>query len=129
VDTEYLDYVISTGDFSGNQMQRTPETQFNTGFEFTTGAGSWEDALLFRLNYTWQDEMPWAHTNVAWEPSFGLFDGRISLAPQGQPWSVSVWGKNLTDEDVRANVIEFLGGIASIYAPPRTYGVDVTWEF
>lgn len=129
VDTEYLDYVINTGDFSGNQMQRTPETQFNTGFEFTTGAGSWEDALLFRLNYTWQDEMPWAHTNVAWEPSFGLFDGRISLAPQNASWSVSVWGKNLTDEDVRANVIEFLGGIASIYAPPRTYGVDVTWEF
>lgn len=129
VDTEYLDYVISTGDFSGNQLQRTPEFQFNTGFEFTTGAGSWEDALLFRLNYTWQDEMPWAHTNVAWEPSFGLLDGRISLSPQNQPWSVSVWGKNLTDEDVRANVIEFLGGVASLYTPPRTYGVDVTWEF
>jgi len=129
VDTEYIDYVISTGDFSGNQLQRTPEFQFNAGFEYTLGAGSWEDALLFRMNYTWQDEMPWAHTNVAWEPSFGLLDGRIMLAPQDKPWSVAVWGKNLTDEDVRANVIEFLGGIMSLYTPPRTYGVDVTWEF
>ncbi len=129
VDTEYIDYVISTGDFSGNQLQRTPEFKFNTGFEFTTGAGSWEDSLLFRLNYTWQDEMPWAHTNVQFEPSFGLFDGRISLAPQGQPWSVSVWGRNLTDEDVRANVIEFLGGQIALYSPPRTYGFDVSWEF
>ena len=129
VDTEYLDYVISTGDFSGNQLQRTPETQLNAGFEFTTGAGSWEDALLFRLNYTWQDEMPWAHTNVAWEPSFGLLDGRISFSPQDKPWSVSVWGRNLTDEDVRANVIEFLGGVIALYTPPRTYGFDVSWEF
>jgi len=129
VDGEYIDYVISTGDFSGNQLQRTPEFQFNTGFEFTTGAGSWEDALLFRLNYTWQDEMPWAHTSVQFEPSYGLFDGRISLSPQSQPWSVSVWGRNLTDEDVRANVIEFLGGQIALYAPPRTYGVDVSWEF
>ncbi len=129
VDTEYLDYVISTGDFSGNQMQRTPEFQFNTGFEFTTGVGSWDDALLFRLNYTWQDEMPWAHTSVSWEDAFGLVDGRISLSPQDRPWSVSVWGKNLTDEDVRANVIEFLGGDASIYTPPRTYGIDLSWEF
>jgi iron complex outermembrane receptor protein len=128
-DTEYLDYVISTGNFSGNQMQRTPETQFNTGFEWTAGSGSWQDALLFRLAYTWQDEMPWAHTNVSWEDSYGLFDGRIALAPQNAAWEVSVWGRNLTDEEYRANVIEFLGGDMAIYNPPRTYGLDVTWKF
>jgi iron complex outermembrane receptor protein len=110
-------------------MQRTPETQFNTGFEWTAGSGSWEDALLFRLAYTWQDEMPWAHTNVSWEDSYGLFDGRIALAPQNAAWEVSVWGRNLTDEEYRANVIEFLGGDMAIYNPPRTYGLDVTWKF
>ena len=129
VDTEYQDYVISTGDFSGNQLQRTPETQINTGFEYTTSLGQWTDALTVRLSYTWQDDMPWAHTNVSWEDDYGLVDGRITLAPQEQQWTVSVWGKNLTDEDVRANVIEFLGGDMSLYAPPRTYGVDVSYAF
>ena len=129
VETEYQDYVISTGDFSGNQLQRTPKTQANIGFEYTASIGQWSDALTMRLSYTWQDEMPWAHTNVSWEDEYGLVDGRITLAPEEHPWSVSVWGKNLTDEDVRANVIEFLGGDMSLYAPPRTYGVDVSYAF
>ena len=129
VDTEYEDYIISTGDFSGNQMQRTPEIQLNAGFEFTTDLAQWREALVFRVNYTWQDDMPWAHTNVAWEDDFGLLDARISLAPVDAPWSVGIFGRNLTDEDVKANVIEFLGGVAALYSPPRTYGVDLSWSF
>jgi iron complex outermembrane receptor protein len=129
LDTEYEDYVISTGDFSGNQLQRTPETQLTAGAEYSMDIGGWEDGLAFRVNYAWQDEMPWAHTNVSWEDSYGLLDARVSLAPVDSAWSVSVWGKNLTDEDVRANVIEFLGGDVGLYAPPRTYGVDLTWRF
>ena len=129
VDTEYEDYVISTGDFSGNQLQRTPEFQINGGFEYTADLGQWRDALAFRVNYTWQDDMPWAHTNVAWEDDFGLLDARISLSPVDAPWGVAIFGRNLTDEDVKSNVIEFLGGVAALYSPPRTYGVEVSWSF
>ena len=121
--------MISTGDFSGNQLQRTPETQINLGFDLYAGSGEWDDAWTFRLNYTWQDDMPWAHTNVEWEDSYYFLDGRIQLAPRDKPWRVSIWGKNLTDEDVRANVIEFLGGTISLYTPPRTYGIDFGWTF
>lgn len=129
LDTEYQDYVISTGDFSGNQLQRTPEQQFTVGAEYSMDVGGFEDGLQFRVNYAWQDKMPWAHTNVSFEDSYGFLDARIGLAPANRPWAVSVWGKNLTDEDVRANVIEFLGGDVGLYTPPRTYGVELSWSF
>ncbi|GAB5412753.1 MAG: TonB-dependent receptor [Congregibacter sp.] len=129
LDTEYENYVISTGDFSGNQLQRTPDNQISTGFEYTATLGDWGDALKFRLSYTWQDDMPWAHTNVSFEDAYGLLDGRIGLAPENANWSVALWGRNLADEEARANVIEFLGGDVSLYNPPRMYGVEFAYRF
>lgn len=129
LDTEYENYVISTGDFSGNQLQRTPDNQVNAGFEYTATLGDWGRALKFRASYTWQDEMPWAHTNVSWEDDYAQVDGRISLSPENQNWSIALWGRNLTDEDYRANVIEFLGGDVSLYNPPRMYGLEVGYRF
>ena len=129
LDTEYEDYVISTGDFSGNPLQRTPDNQISTGFEYTAALGDWGDALKFRLSYTWQDDMPWAHTNVSFEDSCGLLDGRIGLSPENQNWTVALWGRNLADEEARANVIEFLGGDVSLYNPPRTYGLELAYRW
>lgn len=129
LDTEYENYVISTGDFSGNPLQRTPDNQISTGFEYTASVGDWGDALTFRLSYTWQDEMAWAHTSVSFEDDYGLLDGRIGLSPQGQNWNVALFGRNLADEEARANAIEFLGGEISLFNPPRTYGVEVGYRF
>ena len=129
LDTEYENYVISTGDFSGNQLQRTPDNQVSTGFEYAANVGDWGRALKLRLSYTWQDEMPWAHTNVSFEDAYGLLDGRIGLSPENQNWTVALWGRNLADEEARANVIEFLGGDVSLYNPPRTYGIELGYRW
>ncbi|MEL7043968.1 MAG: TonB-dependent receptor [Pseudomonadota bacterium] len=129
LDTEYENYVISTGDFSGNQLQRTPDNQISTGFEYSANVGDWGRALKLRLSYTWQDEMPWAHTNVSFEEDYALLDGRLGLSPENQNWTIALWGRNLTDEEARANVIEFLGGDVSLYNPPRTYGVELGYRW
>jgi iron complex outermembrane receptor protein len=39
-----------------------------------------------------------------------------------------VWGKNLTDETYPMHIIPFLGNGFAIFAPPRTYGVTVSWR-
>lgn len=129
LDTEYENYVISTGDFSGNQLQRTPDTQISTGLEYTASLADFGNALKFRLSYTWQDEMPWAHTSVSWEDAYGLLDGRIGFAPENRNWSVALWGRNLADEEARANVIEFLGGDIALYMQPRSYGVEFAYRW
>jgi iron complex outermembrane receptor protein len=58
-----------------------------------------------------------------------LLDLRIGLAPEGAPWSVAIWGKNVTDELYRVNIISFFGEEVSQFGPPRTYGMDVTFKF
>lgn len=114
---------------SGNTLQRTPETQISAGVDFTTGSGRLEDALTFSLNYSWQSEMPWATDNIAKEPSYGLLDARIALAPKDSPWSVSLYGKNVTDELYRVNIIAFYGEEVSQFGAPRTYGMDFSYKF
>ena len=137
VDATYEDFLESaidptTGqrlDSSGNRMQRTPETQVSGGIDYTLGLGSWGNALNFRLNYTWQSDLYWATDNIAKEDSYGLLDARIGLAPENAPWEVAVWGRNVTDELYRVNIISFFGEEVSQFGAPRTYGVDFTYKF
>lgn len=137
VDAEYEDFLESainpsTGqrlDSSGNRLQRTPETQVTGGIDYTMNLGQWADALNFRVTYTWQSDMFWATDNIAEEPSYGLLDARIGLAPPDSPWEVAIWGKNLDDELYRVNIIPFFGEEVSQFGPPRTWGVDFAWNF
>jgi len=130
LETEYFDFVDSTGlDASGNQLQRTPETQFNVGAELTLDMGSWRDALSIRANYNYQGEMFWAPDNAQTEEAYGVFSGRVTLTPPDQDWTVSLWGKNLTDEIYRTNIIAFFGDEVSRLGAPRTYGIELSTTF
>ncbi len=137
VDTEYVDFIETainpiTGQrlvSSGNRLQRTPETQLSAGIDVTTSLGQWQDALNLRLNYSYQSDLFWATDNIAKEPSYGLLDARVSLAPKDANWEVSLFGKNVTDELYRVNVIPFFGEEVSQYGAPRTYGIDMSWKF
>ena len=130
LDTEYVDFVESSGvDSSGNPLQRTPESQFGISVDYTMNVGQWGDALNVYLGYNWQDKLPWQPANLNFEDSYGLLNGRITLAPEDAPWSVSVWGKNITDELYRTNIIPFFGEEVGRYGPPATYGVEVRYAF
>ncbi|HEY0941969.1 MAG TPA: TonB-dependent receptor [Steroidobacter sp.] len=130
LDTEYLDFIESTGvDSSGNKLQRTPDYQYTVGFEYSMSVGNWTEALKFRASYAYQDAMFWEPANVHTEDGYGLLDARLSLAPPHAPWRVSIWGRNLTDELYRTNVVPFFGDEVSQFGPPRTYGADFSWSF
>ena len=131
VDATYKDFLEtaidpSTGnrlDSSGNRLQRTPETQVSAGLDYTIGMAA------ININYTWQSDMYWATDNIAKEPSYGLLDASVAFRPANAAWSVAVWGKNITNELYRANIIPFFGEEVSQFGPPRTYGVDLRLKF
>lgn len=130
LDTEYIDFIDSTGlDASGNRLQRTPENQFNVGAELTLDVGDWRDALSVRANYNRQGEMFWAPDNAQTEDAYGLLNGRITLTPPNTDWRVSLWGRNLTDELYRTNIIAFFGDEVSRLGAPRTFGVELATSF
>lgn len=131
VDATYKDFLESaldptTGqrlDSSGNTLQRTPDTQLSAAIDWRLGP------VAMFVGYSWQSEMPWATDNVAKEPSYGLLDARIAFAPADAVWSIAVWGRNLSDELYRSNIISFFGEEVSQFGPPRTYGVDFRLKF
>jgi iron complex outermembrane receptor protein len=131
VDATYKDFIESaidptTGlrlDSSDNNLQRTPDTQLSAGIDYRIGM------VGFNVNYSWQSDMFWATDNIAKEDSYGLVDARIAYGPEDRAWSVAVWGKNLTDELYRVNIIPFFGDEISQFGPPRTYGIDVTLRY
>ncbi len=137
VDATYEDFLESainpsTGtrlDSSGNRLQRTPETQLTGGIDYSMAVGQLGEALNFRVSYTYQGDMFWATDNIAKEDAYGLLDVRVALSPPSSPWSVALWGKNVTDELYRVNIISFFGEEVSQFAAPRTYGADFSWKF
>jgi iron complex outermembrane receptor protein len=139
VDPKYKDFLESATipgtnppqrlNSSNNRLQRTPNTQLSGGFDWGIPVGSMGRALSVSVNYSWQSDMYWATDNIAKEPSYGTLDARIGFAPQGKNWSVAAWGKNVTDELYRTNIISFFGEEVSQFGPPRTYGVDFSYRF
>ncbi len=125
LNTEYVEFREASGVISsGNPLQRTPETQYGANIDWNFGNGF----SLF-ANYAWQDKMPWQPANLNFEDAYGLLDARFTYAPESAQWAVSVWGKNITDELYRSNIIPFFGEEVSQFGPPGTYGVDFSYSF
>ncbi|MFC5342846.1 TonB-dependent receptor [Brevundimonas staleyi] len=130
LETEYVDFIDSTGvNYSGRELQRTPHEKFSVGAEGTWDLGSQSDALSARIEYTWQSDMSWQPASTSREDSYGLLNGRVSYdLPMGDA-TVSVWGRNLTDELYRVNATYYFGDNVSILGEPRTWGVELTKRF
>ncbi len=130
LDTEYIDFTDSVGrDSSGNFLQRTPEYQFNIAADYETDLGEWKDGFKAHVSYSHQGKLFWAPENVNFEDAYGTLNGRLSVTPNEGALTVSLWGRNLTDELYRTNVIAFFGDEMSRLSAPRTYGASVAVKF
>lgn len=120
-------------DLSGNKLPRSPEWEVNLGadVQFPVAGGQ----LTMRVEYHWQDEMYFRAFNreSLKQDSWDVFNARATYTSPGESWHVSIFGKNLGDEEYATNIFPeavFFGGpaIASI-APPRTWGIELGRRF
>jgi iron complex outermembrane recepter protein len=130
----YLSAEVDGGLNDGGQLPRSPEYSFG-GF----GQYSWAVAggsLSLRADFKWTDdyrtEIPYYNDRPNWRiteiESFALLDARAAYTLEDRNLEFAVWGKNLTDETYPMHIIPFLGNGFAIFAPPRTYGVTVSWK-
>src|SRR5690606_15450402 len=116
LDAEYKDYIdpLRSIDYSGNQIQRTPDYQYTVGADIRHPL---TDALelIGGVSYSYQDQMFWGPENANREDGYGLLNARLGVgAPDGR-WTVSLWGKNLNDELYRTSIIPFVGDEVSVF--------------
>jgi iron complex outermembrane receptor protein len=137
-------------DKSRFELRRSPDftAAFNTQYEQALGNGAF---LVYGLNYSYKDDY-WITANSVVVPnpdepglveSYGLLDASISY--DAENWRVSVWGKNLTEEDYFMHVLDvgtnYTSGpgnspvpVPGLWTfgtinPPRTYGVEFEYRF
>ena len=160
LDASYDDFMTSSAtgmvDKSGIDLRRAPDMTAGLGmlFEREMGDGHW---LVATVNYTWKDDYYISATanadhsvagyidNPSQVDAFGLLDASINW--ETEHWTISVFGKNLTDEtylmsflDVGANVVAAgPNNTTPVYAPglwsfgtpnrPRYFGAEVQLKF
>jgi iron complex outermembrane receptor protein len=135
----YLKAEVDGGVNDGAQLPRAPE--YTVGgfaqYEWSFAGGN----MAVRADFKWTDdyrtEIAYNTGNAAADAanaritaieSFALLNAQMSYAPGEGNLEFSLWGKNLTDETYPTHIIPFLGNGFSIFGPPRTYGVSVSWK-
>tara|TARA_R110000823_G_scaffold27609_9_gene80382 strand:- start:9732 stop:11951 length:2220 start_codon:yes stop_codon:yes gene_type:complete len=131
---QYLDrYEITAGPDEGQQLPFTAELSGNLAatvvFPLADGGVYW------RTDYSYMDEHT---TNVADTADLmpSDFDDRnllnMKLGWRNDHWNVSVWGRNLTDDDYASQtaVTQLVSGTDAFFlADPRTWGATVRYDF
>ena len=109
----------------GNQMPLNPEDSFNLGATWSAYFGAWEGYL--RLDYQRQGEMMFEVENFLPRDTLNLINLRMGLSNENNGLSVALWGKNLTDEDYLAELLNPNG--ISFYGKPAQYGIEISKRF
>ena len=128
--TEIKKGILGGDDLSGEDLPGSPELNANASVDwdlFSTQNGR----LTLHLDATHQDETLYAF-GAGKGDSYTVFNGRLSFSAVDERWGVSVWGRNLSDEEYYsfwADARATIGYVYSHVGAPRTYGVELTYRF
>lgn len=132
-------------------MPQTPDHSVSVAANYTVLRFDRGD-LNAHLEYRWQDRYEGSNANqgapvfpnakLAEYSAYGLVNARLTLTmalPRGETARVSLWGKNILDEEYERFNIPFaygafpsdggLYGNTIAWSEPAAYGVDLTYEF
>ncbi len=123
---------FAIADLSGNTLPNAPEYTAKLGLAWETAIGN--GRLRIRGDAYYQDEVYFTEWNRrdAYQGSYEQYNASIEYL-YGESWLFSIWGRNLSDEDVISNNIITAPLYDSLRVgsvlPPRTYGATVGFQF
>jgi len=113
---------------SGNDMIKAPKLSYNIGATFTlarTESGEFGGSF----NYFWTDDFSFEPDGRLTQEAYGLLNGRLSWSSPGNQYVVSLFGRNLTDEEYSSfKVGQALVGDQYAPSPPRTFGIEFKFD-
>ena len=139
LDAENKERIREDGvDLSGTPMAGIPDWTFGVGAQYGNSLPFGD--VVFRVDYQVRDKVDYEGSTPADDlvpgigvrGSFGLLNAKVAVDFQAWNATLSLWGRNLTDEAYENDVIvtyDSLGGVSEIVGPPRTYGVSLTKRF
>jgi len=131
LDAKYDTYLLGSADWSGNRLPRSSEHSGSINTTYTvnlSGGGTMDISAVYSAKsdfYFGPDNHP-----GGLEDGFGLLDASLTWRNASDRWIVSLWGRNLTDEEYRTHsIISNIAGTVDLWNLPRTYGVTLTWNY
>ena len=132
LDTEITKSVLSTV-ASGSRLPNAPETNLNVRIDYSRIlANGMAFEVLAHASY--KDEVAYDIVRAPGETieeGYWLANLRVTLrgSGDGEGWEVALWGRNLFDEEYRAQVLTSTVGWGETWGMPRTYGVELSYRW
>ncbi len=114
-------------DAKGNKTPLAPKFAGNIGASWRMPVGDMGELRVTGL-YSYNDGYYFESDNRLKQPSFGLFNASVAYHPTPN-WGVELWGRNLTDKRHYVQQNGQLIGDYAVRAAPRTYGVNLSYNF
>ncbi|MFT4519882.1 MAG: iron complex outermembrane receptor protein [Halioglobus sp.] len=120
-------------DLSGNTLPNAPEYTAKLGISWETELGN--GSLRAHGEVYHQDEVYFTEWNRqdAYQDAYEIFNANIDYAFADGDWLISLWARNLSDEEIISNNIITAPLYDSLRVgsvlPPRTFGASVRVEF
>lgn len=132
IDAEYDSFVDGGVELSDvRYVPNAPQWQAGAGMVYEFPPMSFGE-LTLNVDYRAQDDFYAGPKKDTHSPSYDLWNARLELGAipliKTGDLSVALWGQNLGDEEYRLSTTN-LGMISAQFGPPRSTGIDLTYEF
>ena len=131
LDTEITDSILDPYVATGSKLPNAPEVNFNALIRYEWNlTGSLVADIMFDTSY--KDDVIYdivRQPPEAREDGYWITNARAGIASANGSWGIHFWGKNITDEVYRTQVLTSTVGFGENYGLPATYGVslDLNW--
>jgi len=118
-------------DASGQKLNAAPTAALSGYGEYEWNMSSGWSAFI-RAEANWKDRQYFTVENLDLESqeAYWLLQGSIGLRDVQGHWTLSIWGRNLTDEQYVTTTASFASGrVAGRPGAPRTYGVGFAYRY
>ena len=117
---------MPAGSLAGNNLSLAPDMTFSLVVNHDIHLES--GVISNTLNYYHTDDVPFENTNRVVQDAFDIVNLNMRYTPTVGGWYISLWGKNLTDEEYLQFVTVGTAGDNALWAEPRTYGITLGYN-
>jgi iron complex outermembrane receptor protein len=116
-------------DLDGNRLINAPDSSVRAEYAHTFGIGS-DSTLTPSAAVYWQSVMYLREVNSPIDRvgAYSKVDANLTYQ-RGSNWTARAFVHNATNKLTREAALQALGAYFSDYAPPRTYGVQVSYKY
>lgn len=138
LDAEYTEFCTVTlepcpaaNDLSGNELTQAPEWTFGGGIQHDFQIGNLRITPRVQTRYQSKSFFTILNRPQEQQDDYWRSDATLTIQPDDGPWQLQFYGRNLEDSVVLTTSGEaaYADGYLIQFAPPRTYGVRLSFDF